>query len=34
MKERARDRVFPEGVPNLAPMACGGGRDQMQEPAE
>ncbi|WP_103255772.1 magnesium-protoporphyrin IX monomethyl ester anaerobic oxidative cyclase [Tabrizicola aquatica] len=34
MKERAKDRAFPEGVPNLAPMACGGGREQMQEPAE
>ena len=34
MKERAKDRAFPEGVPNLAPVACGGGRDQMQEPAE
>jgi anaerobic magnesium-protoporphyrin IX monomethyl ester cyclase len=31
MKERAKDR---SGVPDLGPMACGGGREQMQEPAE
>ncbi|WP_128514118.1 magnesium-protoporphyrin IX monomethyl ester anaerobic oxidative cyclase [Tabrizicola thermarum] len=30
MKERAADRA----VPDLGPMACGGGRAQMQEPAE
>jgi anaerobic magnesium-protoporphyrin IX monomethyl ester cyclase len=30
MKERAKDRA----VPDLTPMACGGGREQMQEPAE
>jgi anaerobic magnesium-protoporphyrin IX monomethyl ester cyclase len=30
MKDRAKDR----GVPDLAPMACGGGKEQMQEPAE
>lgn len=30
MKERALDRA----VPDLGPMACGGGREQMQEPAE
>ncbi|MFM7334236.1 MAG: magnesium-protoporphyrin IX monomethyl ester anaerobic oxidative cyclase [Tabrizicola sp.] len=30
MKERAADRA----VPDLGPMACGGGRKQMQEPAE
>ncbi|MCU0802463.1 MAG: magnesium-protoporphyrin IX monomethyl ester anaerobic oxidative cyclase [Rhodobacteraceae bacterium] len=31
MKERAKDRA---AVPDLTPMACGGGRAQMQEPAE
>jgi anaerobic magnesium-protoporphyrin IX monomethyl ester cyclase len=30
MKERAVERA----VPDLGPMACGGGREQMQEPAE
>ena len=30
MLERAKDRA----VPDLGPMACGGGREQMQEPAE
>jgi anaerobic magnesium-protoporphyrin IX monomethyl ester cyclase len=30
MKERALDRA----VPDLGPMSCGGGREQMQEPAE
>lgn len=30
MKERAGERA----VPDLGPMACGGGREQMQEPAE
>lgn len=30
MKERAAERA----VPDLGPMACGGGREQMQEPAE
>ncbi len=30
MKERAEER----SVPDLGPMACGGGREQMQEPAE
>ena len=31
MKERAKDRA---GVPDLSPMACGGGRQQMREPAD
>ncbi|MCU0902070.1 MAG: magnesium-protoporphyrin IX monomethyl ester cyclase, partial [Cypionkella sp.] len=30
MKDRAKDRA----VPDLTPMACGGSREQMQEPAE
>ncbi|MDP3194933.1 magnesium-protoporphyrin IX monomethyl ester anaerobic oxidative cyclase [Tabrizicola sp.] len=30
MQERAKDRAAPD----LGPMACGGGREQMQEPAE
>ncbi|TAG12816.1 MAG: magnesium-protoporphyrin IX monomethyl ester anaerobic oxidative cyclase [Rhodobacterales bacterium] len=30
MKERAKDRA----VPDLGPMACGGSREQMHEPAE
>lgn len=30
MKDRAKDRA----VPDLTPMACGGSRQQMQEPAE
>lgn len=31
MKDRAKDRA---GVPDLGPIACGGGKEQMQEPAE
>jgi anaerobic magnesium-protoporphyrin IX monomethyl ester cyclase len=31
MQDRAKDRA---GVPDLSPMACGGGKEQMQEPAE
>jgi anaerobic magnesium-protoporphyrin IX monomethyl ester cyclase len=31
MKDRAKDL---SGVPDLRPMACGGGRGQMQDPAE
>jgi anaerobic magnesium-protoporphyrin IX monomethyl ester cyclase len=34
MQERAKDRADLAGVPDLRPMACGGGREQMQEPAE
>jgi anaerobic magnesium-protoporphyrin IX monomethyl ester cyclase len=35
MKDRAKDRAKDTaGVPDLGPMACGGGREQMQEPAE
>jgi anaerobic magnesium-protoporphyrin IX monomethyl ester cyclase len=35
MKERAKERAGEDAdVPSLAPMACGGGRQQMQEPAE
>jgi hypothetical protein len=30
MKDRAKDRA----VPDLGPTACGGGKEQMQEPAE
>jgi anaerobic magnesium-protoporphyrin IX monomethyl ester cyclase len=35
MKERAADRTVPDlGPPNLQIQACGGGREQMQEPVE
>ncbi|MFN3280555.1 MAG: magnesium-protoporphyrin IX monomethyl ester anaerobic oxidative cyclase [Tabrizicola sp.] len=34
MKARSDDRAAERAVPDLGPMACGGGREQMQEPAE
>lgn len=34
MKERAADRAFQMPTDATPPMACGGGRQQMQEPAE
>ncbi len=34
MKARSEDRAVERSVPDLGPMACGGGRAQMQEPAE
>jgi anaerobic magnesium-protoporphyrin IX monomethyl ester cyclase len=34
MKARSDDRAADRAVPDLGPMACGGGREQMQEPAE
>lgn len=34
MTARSDDRAADRAVPDLGPMACGGGREQMQEPAE
>ena len=34
MKERAAERAFQMPTDGAAPMACGGGKQQMQEPAE
>ncbi len=34
VKAQMKERALERSVPDLGPMACGGGREQMQEPAE
>ncbi|HLQ18012.1 MAG TPA: magnesium-protoporphyrin IX monomethyl ester anaerobic oxidative cyclase [Tabrizicola sp.] len=34
VKAQMKERAVERSVPDLGPMACGGGREQMQEPAE